>query len=241
MPSRKFTPFSVVAVPACYGRLFSSSLTPSILHSEPISSLHLSEHSPTLLVSTANSSQVHLLSLVSLLPTRIISPPPSSTPYGGLTFLTTFLYQVPSSSSGSTRTGGGGGEAATTLGVQREIATTLGRSVVGVEERERGGRGGRTVWGRVQESGQIDVEDLIQPAKSLASVFDASVGGHDAAPSALSSGALGSGAGGERETIERLERELDAYRRGLDTARGVNDRIWKSVVEGTLVGRGPAS
>ncbi|GAA5878155.1 hypothetical protein JCM16303_002861 [Sporobolomyces ruberrimus] len=199
--------------------------------SEPISALHLSSHSPTLLVSTSSTSQVHILSLLSLLPTRIISPPPASTPYGGLTFLQTFLYQPTSSTSSS---GSNGGD----VGVQREIASVLGRSVVGVEERERGGKGGRSVWGRIGEgSGPRErVEDLIKPVQGLSSVFNQPVAGMSEVVGMAGVGLGGvTGAGnGERETIERLERELEVYKKGLEKAKGVNERIWKSVVEGSL-------
>ncbi|GAA5942980.1 chromatin-binding/pre-rRNA-processing protein IPI3 [Sporobolomyces koalae] len=192
---------------------------------EPISALHLSAHSPTLLVSTAQSSQIHILSLPSLLPTRIISPPPSSTPYGGLTFLTTTLH--PGSMLG--------GDASTAY-VQREVASQLGRSVVGVEERERGGRNGRSVTSRVYES--LAVENLIQPVRGLDSLPLYGNGGIDAqgAVSGAAGTGPGGGDGGDRERIERLEREIVALRKGLGKAKGINERIWKQVVNDTMTG-----
>ncbi|GAA6018712.1 hypothetical protein JCM11491_001276 [Sporobolomyces phaffii] len=182
---------------------------------EPVSALHLSRHSPTLLVATAATSQVHALALASLLPTRVISPPPSSTPYGGLAFLTTFLYEP------------GGSRA----GVEREIATTLGRTVVGVDERERGGKNGTTVAQRIHEADPV--EDLIGPVAGLPSMFT-SGGGDSAGAHGATAAHNGGGAGRDRETIERLEKELEGYRKGLDKANRVNERIWKSVVEATL-------
>jgi len=123
--------------------------------------------------------------------------------------------------------------------VQREVAAVLGRGVMGVEERERGGKSGRGVWTRLGES-QVDVEELIGIAKGLSGFGSAGGGGVS----------LGGGGGREigekggqdeeeekREMtrkIEGLEKELEGLRKGLGRAKGVNERIWKGVVEGAM-------
>lgn len=168
-----------------------------------------------------------------MLPIRIISPPPASTPYGGISFLTTFLYQ-PSTSSSATGGGGKGG------GVEREVATSLGRSVISVEERERGGKNGKTVYGRIllndTTTSSVVVEELIQPVGGLNSLPTFNETGFDStlAQTVSTTGTEGGGLGGDREVIEKLEKELSSYRKGLERVNQVNERIWKSVVEGTI-------
>ncbi|GAA5970364.1 hypothetical protein JCM3765_000365 [Sporobolomyces pararoseus] len=209
--------------------------------SEPITSIQLSNHSQNLIISTLKTCQIQILSLDSLLPIRIISPPPSSSPFGGIYFLTTFLYQLPTTTGGGTEGGGGG--------VQREVANSLGRSVISVQERERGGKNGRIIQSRVLETssgssssnpGLLSVEELIQPVGGLNSLpnydYHSSEGGGGLSSTLTSTTETvsGVGVGGDREIIERLEKELQGYRKGLERVKGVNERIWKSVVEGTI-------
>ncbi|GAA5843175.1 hypothetical protein JCM5353_007091 [Sporobolomyces roseus] len=196
--------------------------TPGITYSlpEPITSLHLSPHSPTLYLSTLSTS-LQILSLPSLLPTRIISPPPSSTPFGGLPFITTLL--TPSSLG------------ADNSSVQREVCGVLGRSVEGLEERERGGKGGKGVWVRLGATGtgtggEVDVESLVQPAKGLGGGFE----GVNCYEGAAAEGGAEKEKEEMRVRMEGMEKELEGLRKGLGRAKGVNERIWKGVVEGAL-------
>jgi len=104
-----------------------------------------------------------------------------------------------------------------------------------LEERERGGKGGKGVWVRLGATGtgtggEVDVESIVQPAKGLGTVnsFEGA------------SGFRGVAEGEEKEKeemrirMEGMEKELEGLRKGLGRAKGVNERIWKGVVEGAL-------
>ncbi|GAA5902981.1 hypothetical protein JCM5296_004509 [Sporobolomyces johnsonii] len=213
---------------------------------EPISSLSLSPHSPLLLVGTHSTSSIHVLALPSLLPVRVLAPPPSSTPPGPITFLATLLRPAElGAGSGSGSEGAGAGVGA---GVQREIMKHggMGRTVLSPNERERGGRGGRTVEVRIGRA--VDVEDLVRPAMGLRTLptttttflgSSSGVGvGGAVAPIGVNGAPGGGGGGGADARVRELEREVEALKRSLGKAVGINERMWKGVVEGALAGGG---
>ncbi|GAA5907699.1 hypothetical protein JCM6882_008951 [Rhodosporidiobolus microsporus] len=207
---------------------------------ETITALTLSSHSPALLLGTSTTS-IHILSLPSLLPSRIIPPPPSSTSPGPITFLTSLLRPPELGSSAATA---GGAPAV----CERQIMPQgMGRTVLNPGERERGGKGGRVVEMRIGAAGAgLDLDALISPATGLSSLPSASslFGRSGAAASAGSAGAGGGGAAAaaqealerERRKAQELEREVEVLRRQLGRANAVNEGMWKRVVEGTLGG-----
>lgn len=211
--------------------------------SETITSLHLSSHSPTLLVGLSNAS-IHLLSLPSLLPTRVLAPPPSSTSPGPITFLTTML-RPPELGSGSS---------SAELPQRAVMPQGMGRTVIGPEDRERGGPEGRTVEMRIGAAGSgaapfgaaarggsaSATEDLVSPARgvsSLASLLSIGAG----AAAAGGGGGPGSGAAAaqldkERKRANELERQVEMFQRELGRAANVNEAMWKKVVDSALSG-----
>ncbi|BGP19953.1 hypothetical protein JCM10213_006730 [Rhodosporidiobolus nylandii] len=192
---------------------------------DTITALHLSRHSPTLLLGTS-TTQVHVLSLPSLLPSRIISAPPSSTSPGPLTFLTTLL-RPPELGSSAAAAGG-----APQIAERSIMPNGMGRTVLGAHERERGGKQGRCVEMRIGAAGSaLDLDALISPATGLSSV---------AAPAVQAGGAAPGGAAQaealerERKRASELEREVEVLKRQLGRATQVNEGMWRKVVEGAL-------
>ncbi|BGP43334.1 Pre-rRNA-processing protein ipi3 [Rhodotorula kratochvilovae] len=186
---------------------------------ETITALHLSAHSPTLLLGTSLTA-VHVLSLPSLLPSRILTPPPSSTSPGPLTFLTTLLRpsELGASAAGAAASG------ASDLPAWSIMPQGMGRTVVPPSERERGGKAGRTVDIRIGAA--EDVAALLQPARGLA-------------PRTLPAPGGAGGAGAEalereRRRADELEREVELLKRQLGRAVGQNEVVWKRAVEGAL-------
>lgn len=209
--------------------------------SETITSLHLSSHSPTLLVGLANSA-IHLLSLPSLLPTRVLTPPPSSTSPGPITFLTTLLRPPELGSSNAD------------LPQRVVMPQGMGRTVVGPDDRERGGPKGRIVEMRIGAAGSAtaaafglsgvgSVEDLISPVQGVPSLLaQLSAAGNGAfGGAAAAAGGAGAGAGAaaldkERKRAHDLERQVEALQRDLGRAASVNEAMWKKVVDSALKG-----
>ncbi|GAA5989796.1 hypothetical protein JCM10908_002326 [Rhodotorula pacifica] len=213
--------------------------------SETITSLHLSSHSPTLLVGLSNAS-IHLLSLPSLLPTRVLAPPPSSTSPGPITFLTTLLRPPELGSSSAD------------LPQRAVMPQGMGRTVIGPEDREKGGPKGRLVEMRIGAAGAAvaspfaacagaassssssTVEDLISPARGV-SALASLAGGFSLGGGAASGGAGGSSAGAavlerERKRANDLERQVETFQRELGRAATVNEAMWKKVVDSALSG-----
>lgn len=204
--------------------------------SDTITALHLSPYSPTLLVGTS-TTQTHVLSLPSLLPSRILVPPPSSTSPGPITFLSTLLRpsELGASSSGSSSAAAAG---PTDLPQRAIMPQGMGRTVVPPSERERGGPNARTV--DVRLGAARDVADLLSPAAGL-SPFALSLAGVGAGAGA----GVGVGAGAGADALDRerrrageLEREVEALKRQLGRAVGQSERVWSRAVEGALNGRG---
>ncbi|BGP27579.1 pre-rRNA-processing protein IPI3 [Rhodotorula toruloides] len=193
---------------------------------DTITSMHLSPHSPSLFVGLATSA-IHVLSLPSLLPSRILAPPPSSTPPGAITFLQSLLRPPELGASASSSGTGIAGE----VPLRPAMPQGMGRTVVVPEERERGGPKGRVVEMRIGAAGSgLRLDELIAPAKGLASLSLAAVG-------AGSRGAAGGAAGvleKERTRANELEREVEVLKRELGRAVSVNEGMWKKVVEGAL-------
>ncbi|TNY18941.1 Pre-rRNA-processing protein IPI3 [Rhodotorula diobovata] len=203
---------------------------------DTITALHLSPYSPTLLVGTS-TTQTHVLSLPSLLPSRILVPPPSSTSPGPITFLSTLLRpsELGASSSGSSSAAAAG---PTDLPQRAIMPQGMGRTVVPPSERERGGPNARTV--DVRLGAARDVADLLSPAVGL-SPFALSLAGVGAGAGA----GVGVGAGAGADALDRerrrageLEREVEALKRQLGRAVGQSERVWSRAVEGALNGRG---
>ncbi|GAA5870548.1 hypothetical protein JCM3774_003705 [Rhodotorula dairenensis] len=202
--------------------------------SETITSLHLSAHSPTLLVGLSNAS-IHLLSLPSLLPTRVLAPPPSSTSPGPITFLSTLLRPPELGSSNAD------------LPQRSVMPQGMGRTVIGPEDRERGGSKGRTVEMRIGAAGaavgagplSMTVEDLVVPARGVSSL--ASLPGTGSLAGGVSVGGGGAGAAAvaldrERKRANDLERQVEVFQRELGRAASVNEAMWKKVVDSALAG-----
>ncbi|GAA5839005.1 hypothetical protein JCM11251_007851 [Rhodosporidiobolus azoricus] len=204
---------------------------------ETITALTLSSHSPALLLGTSATS-VHILSLPSLLPSRIIPAPPSSTSPGPITFLAS-LFRPPELGSSAATAGG-----APAVCERPVMPQGMGRTVLAPGERERGGKGGRTVEMRIGAAGSgLDLDALISPAAGLSSAapsaaFFGRSGG--AAAGSAATGGGGSGAAAqealerERRKAQELEREVEVLRKQLGRANAVNEGMWKRVVEGTL-------
>lgn len=212
--------------------------------SETITSLHLSAHSPTLLVGLYNSA-IHLLSLPSLLPTRVITPPPSSTSPGPITFLTTLLRPPELGSSSAD------------LPQRAVMPQGIGRTVIGPEDRERGGAKGRVVEMRIGAAGAAvpeggrsaaaataTVEELIVPVQGVPSLLRQLASSSAGAPGgsvALGGAGAGAGAGSaaldaERKRAQELERNVEALQVELGKAAGVNEAMWRKVVDAALRG-----
>lgn len=177
---------------------------------DTITALHLSAHSPTLLLGTSTST-IHVLALPSLLPTRIIPPPLSSTPPGAITFVSTMIR--PPDLGAGTAEGGG-----VSLPARTVMSGGMGRTVKGITWTQ-GGKGGRTVAMRVGRS--MDVRDLINPISTGTKVVE------------LQSG--GTREGGESVIrIAALEEELRKVKQQLTKAIEMNDAVWKRVVDGSI-------
>lgn len=191
--------------------------------SETVTSLHLSRHSPTLLVGLSNAS-IHLLSLPSLLPTRILAPPPSSTSPGPITFVSTFLRPPELGSSNAD------------LPQRAVMPQGMGRTVIGPEDRERGGPQGRTVDLRIGAAGASGpVEDLVAPARGISSLASlAGMGAGGPAVGGGSSSAAGAALERERKRANDLERQVEVFQRELGRAASVNEAMWKKVVDSEL-------
>lgn len=192
-------------------------------HRDTITSLHLSRHSPTLLLGTSTST-IHVLSLPSLLPTRIIPPALSSTSPGPITFLSTLLRPSDLGTAASNTIGEG-------LPARVVMKNGMGRSVKD-SEWGKGGKGGRTISMRIGKSD--DVRELIaMPVlRSLSSCY-----------SSGSAGAGGVGAGDKRGDggkgeeamkIGALEEEVLSLKHQLSKAIGMNEAMWKKVVESRM-------
>ena len=182
--------------------------TDAPLSSDTITALHLSAHSPTLLLGTT-SSTIHVLSLPALLPTRIIPPPLSSTPPGPITFLSTMLR--PPDLGAGTAEGGG-----VSLPARTVMSGGMGRTVKGADWTQ-GGTAGRTVSMRVGKS--MDVRDLLKPVARKEVEL-------------VAGGKKDDGEGVVR--VAALEAEVLKLRQQLGKAVGLNEAMWKRVVEGSL-------
>ncbi|GAA5858619.1 hypothetical protein JCM8547_001394 [Rhodosporidiobolus lusitaniae] len=207
---------------------------------DTITALALSPHSPTLLLGTSVTT-IHILSLPSLLASRIIPAPPSSTSPGAITFLATLLRPPELGSSAATSAG------ALAVAERMVMPQGMGRTVLGPSERERGGKNGRLIEMRIGASGSaLDLDALISPATGLSSFPNAGAlfGGRGGAASGAAGGASGGGAGAaaqgaldkERRRAQELEKEVELLKRQLGRANAVNEGMWKKVVEGTLGG-----
>ncbi|KAJ8292015.1 Pre-rRNA-processing protein IPI3 [Rhodotorula toruloides] len=193
---------------------------------DTITSLHLSPHSPSLFVGLA-SSAIHVLSLPSLLPSRILAPPPSSTSPGAITFLQTLLRPPELGASSSSSGTGIGGE----VPLRRVMPQGMGRTVVVPEERERGGPKGRVVEMRIGAAGSgLRLDELICPARGLTPLSLATAGTGSSVVAGGAAGALEK----ERNRANDLEREVEVLKRELGRAVSVNEGMWKKVVEGAL-------
>jgi len=210
-------------------------LTCTFARSDTITALHLSPYSPTLLVGTS-STHTHVLSLPSLLASRILAPPPSSTSPGPITSLASLLRPAElgaaSSSSNSTSTAAGG---APDLPQRTIMPQGMGRTVVPPGDRERGGIGARTVDVRIGRA--QDVRELLAPAAGLSSYsLSAAAGAAGAAGGAGAGAGAGDALERERRRAADLEREVEGLKRQLGRAVGQSEKVWSKAVEGALAG-----
>lgn len=197
-----------------------------------ITAMHLSAHSPLLLLGTAASS-VHVLALPSLLPTRIIPPPPTTTTPGAITFLTTIVRPPDLGALAGGSGSGGAGSASTGVLPPRPVFVTgqMGRTVRSQNEWGRGGEGGRLVELRIAQGSRTDIEDLIGMA----------VGGTESARMALARERTvvspitqeATGATDRAQRVAQLEQEVLKLRADLGRAVQLNESMWKKIVEGT--------
>ncbi|KAI5480660.1 hypothetical protein MNV49_007587 [Pseudohyphozyma bogoriensis] len=181
---------------------------------ETLSALHLSPHSPTLYIGTT-STQIHILSLPSLLPIRIIPSPLSTTPLGPITFLSSLLRPAELGTPG--------------LPPREIMANGMGRTVVNPVTAREGGKNGRVVKMRVGRS--VDVRELFGGAKSAATPTASSF--------AVSTDAGVSG-GEEKEEWRKkakaMEEENDKLKAQLAKAVALNESMWTKLVESGVAG-----
>ncbi|KAK4700094.1 pre-rRNA-processing protein IPI3, partial [Phenoliferia sp. Uapishka_3] len=177
---------------------------------DTITALHLSRHSPTLVLGTS-SSTLHILALPSLLPTRLIPPPLSSTPPGPITFVSTLLRPPDLGAGGAT----GGGVA---LPQPIVMSGGMGRTVKGTQW-GGGGKTGRVATMRVGRA--VDVLELIAPARD-----NSSAAAWGAVPVSTQ---VDVEAANKAQQLEQEVRDLKAQ---LAKAVGLNDAMWKKIVEG---------
>ncbi|KDE04211.1 hypothetical protein MVLG_05370 [Microbotryum lychnidis-dioicae p1A1 Lamole] len=200
--------------------------------SDRITALSLSSLSPTLLVGTS-TSQIHLLSLPSLLAIRIILPPPSTAPPSAITYLTTLLR--PSNLGSNTSTTTNPTEGARTLFVHG-----LGRSMVlnttggsGGEEFLKGGSQGRVVEMRVP---------LVRDVGAFVRIKSVTLNSYGGTLGTLGSRdkvtmATGVDRGSEALVkVQELEEQIEKLKMQLAKAVSLNQGMWGKVVQGNLGG-----
>ena len=178
------------------------------LQTNSITALHLSPHSSTVILGT-DHSQVHILALPSLLPTRVINPPPTTTSQGPVTFLATLVR--PAATQLDTQLGSEHNSSA----LDRPILTGgIGRVVRPLDWANAAGPAGRKVELKISQT--RDVRLSIKPITISADRFVQ----HGTASST----------GRESE----LEDELGKVRAQLAKAVGLNEAMWKKVVQAGL-------
>jgi len=182
------------------------------LSSEVISAVHLTDDSRMIIIGTEQSA-IQILGLPSLLPTRIINPPPTTTHPGPISFIHTLTRSILDklerplySDSGSTK-------------LERALLSGgIGRVIRPIEWAQNGGNGGRKV--ELNLGSNQDVRQLLDPLSPFLNRAEPTLALRGAARS------IG------RET--ELEEELGRVRAQLAKAVGLNEAIWKKVVDGGL-------
>ncbi|KAM0786069.1 hypothetical protein ACM66B_006880 [Microbotryomycetes sp. NB124-2] len=183
---------------------------------DTITAMHLSTHSPLLVVGTS-ATQTHLLALPSLMPTRIIPAPPSSTPIGPITFVQTMLRPP--------ELGQNPAGASVALPARPVMVNGMGRTARNVSSWTNGGSAGRVYETRVGVA--PDATELINPAIGLAT--------SSASTGAVSDSAASSSQGMEEQArLVQLEQEIVKLRGQLGKAVSLNDSMWKKLVDHTL-------
>ncbi|KAK4048560.1 hypothetical protein OIV83_004728 [Microbotryomycetes sp. JL201] len=182
---------------------------------DAITAMHLSAHSPLLAVGTA-ATQVHLLALPSLMPTRIIPAPPSSTPIGPITFVQTMLRPP--------ELGQNPAGASVAMPARSVMTGGMGRTARNVASWTAGGATGRLYETRIGVA--PDATDLVMPATGLSM------------SSVSASASTGAGHAGraqsEQARLAELEQEVAKLKGQLGKAVSLNDSMWKKLVEHTL-------
>lgn len=149
----------------------------------------------------------------------------------------------------------GSGSSSAELPQRAVMPQGMGRTVIGPEDRERGGPKGRTVEMRIGAAGacaplgaaarggsaSATVEDLVSPARGVSSLASLLSIGAGATAAGGGGGGPGSGAAAalldkERKRANELERQVEVFQRELGRAANVNEAMWKKVVDSALSG-----
>jgi hypothetical protein len=209
-----------------------------------ISSLHLSPLSSTLVLGTS-SGQIHVLSLPSMQPIRVIVPLAGSTSISPgaqtLNLVKGFLRPVDLVS----RSGSAGGSGKEEQIQPRAVAGQLSRTVL---QQNSAGNTGTTVVmiklnGVTSSDGRGEVEDLIDPPtrSSIGSSASQSAYSQNASLAFASDATSGSNSNSS-SGHQNLQEENARLREQLARSIALNERIWEGVVDGVLGHRGgPAS
>ncbi|KAK4053650.1 Pre-rRNA-processing protein ipi3 [Microbotryomycetes sp. JL221] len=194
---------------------------------DTITAMHLSRHSPLLVLGTA-STQIHLLALPSLVSTRIIPAPPSSTPIGPITFVETLLRpsEIGSNSTLATTSGRG------VLPARPVMVDGMGRTARNPIEWIKGGQQGRTVEMRVGVA--PDVQELINPAQGLNELNSALLFANKVGGGLRDNTGTMTGVESDKDKCDKMEQEVFKLRGQLGKAVALNDSMWKKIVENTL-------
>ncbi|SCV73015.1 BQ2448_6940 [Microbotryum intermedium] len=199
--------------------------------SDRITAVSLSSLSPTLLVGTS-TSQIHLLSLPSLLAIRIILPPPSTAPPSPITYLSTLLR--PSNLGSNTSNSSNPNEGARTLFVHG-----LGRSMVlsavggtGGEDYLKGGNQGRVVEMRVPLARDVSWIIRIPCGLTRSSRNERTM---SVVQGKMTGGTMGVDGGSEALVkVQELEDQIAKLKMQLGKAVSLNQGMWDKVVQGSL-------
>ena len=206
-----------------------------------ISSLHLSPLSSTLVLGTS-SGQIHVLSLPSMQPIRMIVPLAGSTSISPgaqtLNLVKSFLRPVDLVS----RSGGGAGAGKEEQIQPRAVAGQLSRTIL----QSTGNSGSAVVMIRLNgvSDGRGEVEDLIDPPTWSSIGTSTLQAAYSQTPSMTLASDATSGSNNDNNGSghQNLQEENARLREQLTRSIALNERIWEGVVDGVLGHRGgPAS
>lgn len=178
---------------------------------QPITALHLSKHSNTLLIGTQDSA-IQILALPSLLPTRIINPAPSNSSQSSHpTFITTITRTNSTNSHPQLIS-----DSNTSIPPRPLLSAGLGRVIRSAEWATNGGQQGRTSL--IALPGNPDLRQILNLARDRVNQADPSL-----VPVKVDQGGA-----------SLLEEELSRVRAQLAKAVSLNEAMWQKVVQAGL-------